>query len=148
LSTVDGFTEYQLKKRISDLKEEVEAKANTEISIKTYAYFGCSGPITERQKAEWLKSEGYLSKQDYTDKRLNYYFGHLVPRKGNNMNDINTEAPVGDNYLTISDVKNFRVNDDGSRTEILADGSDGETSFEEATVFIAEDHADHAITIH
>lgn len=64
------------------------------------------------------------------------------------MNDITTEAPMGETYLAISDVKNFRVNDDGSRTEILADGSDGETSFEEATIFIAEDHADHAITVH
>ena len=65
------------------------------------------------------------------------------------MNDINTEAPVGEAvFLDITDVKHFRVNDDGSRTEILADGSDGETSFEE-TAFVAEDHADHRVeTVH
>jgi hypothetical protein len=59
-----------------------------------------------------------------------------------------TEAPVGDTYMAISDVRNFRVNDDGSRTELLADGSDGETSFEESTIFIAEDNSDHAVTVH
>lgn len=51
----EPFKEYQKKKEISDKKEEQEAKDNTKFSIAVYQHFGCSGPITERQKKKYLE---------------------------------------------------------------------------------------------
>ena len=75
---------------------------------------------------------------------------HFAPRKGNNMNVINNETPVGD--AGIVDVKHFYIDAEGNRIEIPfdIDGNDGtgETTQEETTVYIAADGADHSVTIH
>ncbi len=44
--------------------------ANTEFSLLVYEHFGCSGPVTENQKKEYLR------------------LGHYDPRKGKQMNEI------------------------------------------------------------
>lgn len=71
---------------------------------------------------------------------------HLAPRKGNNMNDFNTETPVGE---AIVDVRHFIIDPTtGERIEVPFDASNGEAASEETTVYVAEDLADHSVTIH
>jgi len=60
-----------------------------------------------------------------------------------------TTAPMGETEVTgvISDVKYYVTDADGNRVEVPFDPSNGETSSEETTVYIAADEADH-ITVH
>lgn len=60
------------------------------------------------------------------------------------MNEITNTTPVGDG---ISDVKHFYIDAEGNRVEIPFDvTSDGEATQSE-TAFIAEDGADHPVTV-
>lgn len=76
------------------------------------------------------------------------------PNKGNNMNEISNNAPVGE--ATILDVKHFYIDADGNRVEIpfvtdedgVTYASDGEAASEETTVYVAADGEDHAVTVH
>lgn len=54
----------------------------------------------------------------------------------------NPEAPVVAEKDT-----SFYIDAEGNRVEIPFDTSDGETS-PEGTAFVAEDSADHAVTVH
>lgn len=133
MNTVKEFQEYQLKKNISDLKEKVECNAKGEISLNAYVMFGCNGPITKTQEKAWLLKNNFNSHEDYINSRLNYYFGHLVPRRKDNMNDIIENTP--DTNLTPDELAALMA-----KLHAADEASVGETpSAEGEVIFVAED---------
>jgi len=72
-------------------------KANTEFNLLVYEHFGCSGPVTENQREEYLQ------------------LGHYDPRKGKQMNEIidhMVEITDGDKHYILA------LDQDGNEVKI------------------------------
>lgn len=52
--TYEFWKDFQDKQARRTAIDTHEAKMNTKLCIAVYRYFGCSGPVTQKQKREYL----------------------------------------------------------------------------------------------
>lgn len=113
----------------------------------------CRGPVVTRWSKEGLEKGDYVlmgevffhkgkCTQEYLDR---FTLGHKGPIKERTMNDTPNTNNVNDNGIEV--VRHFYTDADGNEIEIPFDLSEGEATPAE-TAFVAEDAADHAVTLH